>query len=45
MQIGLQIGLQIPDFTIPGGPPRLGAEFATVARSAEDPGTTSCSGR
>ena len=36
--IVLHIGLQIPDFTWPGGPARLGGELATVARSADDAG-------
>ena len=34
----MQIGLQIPDFTSPGGPPRLGADLAAVARAADDAG-------
>ena len=34
----MQIGLQIPDFTSPGGPARLGADLATVARTADDAG-------
>ncbi len=34
----MQIGLQIPDFTRPAGPSRLGADLATVARSADDAG-------
>jgi len=34
----VKIGLQIPDFTWPGGPPRLGADLATVARTADDAG-------
>ena len=34
----MQIGLQIPDFTTPGGPTRLGAGLATVARTADDAG-------
>jgi len=34
----VQIGLQIPDFTSPGGPPRLGADLAAVARAADDAG-------
>src|SRR6201987_4167043 len=36
----VQIGLQIPDFTWPGGagPPRLGRDLATVARTAEEAG-------
>ena len=34
----MKIGLQIPDFTWPGGPPRLGADLATVARTADDAG-------
>ncbi|HYB15566.1 MAG TPA: LLM class F420-dependent oxidoreductase [Streptosporangiaceae bacterium] len=34
----MQIGLQIPDFTTPGGPARLGADLATVARTADEAG-------
>ncbi len=34
----MKIGLQIPDFTWPGGPARLGADLATVARTADDAG-------
>ncbi|MGE5131680.1 MAG: LLM class F420-dependent oxidoreductase [Gemmatimonadota bacterium] len=34
----MKIGLQIPDFTSPAGPPRLGADLATVARIADDAG-------
>jgi F420-dependent oxidoreductase-like protein len=34
----VQIGLQIPDFTTPGGPARLGADLARVARTADDAG-------
>jgi F420-dependent oxidoreductase-like protein len=34
----VQIGLQIPDFTSPAGPSRLGADLATVARTADDAG-------
>jgi F420-dependent oxidoreductase-like protein len=34
----VRIGLQIPDFTWPGGPPRLGADLAAVARTADDAG-------
>ncbi len=34
----MKIGLQIPDFTTPGGPPRLGRDLATVARTADDAG-------
>jgi len=34
----VKIGLQIPDFTWPGGPARLGAELATVARTADEVG-------
>jgi F420-dependent oxidoreductase-like protein len=34
----VRIGLQIPDFTWPGGPARLGADLATVARAADDAG-------
>jgi F420-dependent oxidoreductase-like protein len=34
----VKIGLQIPDFTWPGGPARLGADMAAVARSADEAG-------
>jgi len=34
----VKIGLQIPDFTTPDGPARLGADLATVARAADDAG-------
>jgi F420-dependent oxidoreductase-like protein len=34
----MQIGLQIPDFTTPAGPARLGANLATVARTADEAG-------
>ena len=34
----MQIGLQIPDLTWPGGPAKLGADLATVARTADDAG-------
>jgi F420-dependent oxidoreductase-like protein len=34
----VQIGVQIPDFTSPGGPSRLGSDLATVARTADDAG-------
>ena len=34
----MKIGLQIADFTWPGGPPRLGADLAAVARTADDAG-------
>ena len=34
----MQLGVQIPDFTTPGGPARLGADLATVARAADDAG-------
>jgi F420-dependent oxidoreductase-like protein len=34
----VQIGLQIPDFTTPNGPARLGADLATVARTADEAG-------
>jgi F420-dependent oxidoreductase-like protein len=36
----MQIGLQIPDFTNPGGPPQLAADLARVARSADELGFT-----
>jgi len=34
----VQLGVQIPDFTVPGGPARLGADLAAVARTADDAG-------
>jgi F420-dependent oxidoreductase-like protein len=34
----VQIGVQIPDFTTPGGPARLGADLATVGRVADQAG-------
>ena len=34
----MQLGLQIPDFTTPEGPARLGADLATVARTADEAG-------
>jgi F420-dependent oxidoreductase-like protein len=34
----MQVGLQIPDFTWPAGPGRLGADLAAVARTADDAG-------
>jgi F420-dependent oxidoreductase-like protein len=34
----VKIGLQIPDFTTPAGPGHLGADLATVARTADEGG-------
>jgi F420-dependent oxidoreductase-like protein len=34
----VKIGLQIPDFSTPAGPARLGADLAKVARTADDAG-------
>jgi F420-dependent oxidoreductase-like protein len=34
----MKIGLQIPDFTWPGGPPKLGENLAAVARTADAAG-------
>jgi F420-dependent oxidoreductase-like protein len=34
----LKIGLQIPDFTTPAGPPRLGSDLAAVVRTADEGG-------
>jgi F420-dependent oxidoreductase-like protein len=34
----VKIGLQIPDYSWPGGPTRLGAGLATVGRAADDAG-------
>ena len=31
----MKLGLQIPDFTTPDGPPRLGADLASVARNQD----------
>jgi F420-dependent oxidoreductase-like protein len=36
--VQMQIGLQVPDFNWPGGPAALGADLATVARTADDAG-------
>src|SRR5215472_7511880 len=34
----MQVGLQVPDYTWPGGPERLGADLAAVAIAADDAG-------
>src|SRR5215470_18084597 len=34
----MRVGLQIPDFTWPGGPASLGVDLAAVARTADDAG-------
>jgi alkanesulfonate monooxygenase SsuD/methylene tetrahydromethanopterin reductase-like flavin-dependent oxidoreductase (luciferase family) len=34
----VKLGLQIPDFTTPDGPPRLGTDLANVARIADEGG-------
>ena len=34
----MRVGLQIPDFTWPGGPSRLGSDLAAVARTADEAG-------
>jgi F420-dependent oxidoreductase-like protein len=34
----VKLGLQIPDFTTPAGPAHLGADLATVARTADEGG-------
>jgi F420-dependent oxidoreductase-like protein len=34
----VDLGLQIPSFTFPGGPPELGGTLAQIARAAEDAG-------
>jgi len=34
----MQLGVQIPDFTFPGGPARLGADLAAIARAADEAG-------
>jgi len=37
----MKLGLQIPDFTWPGGPPELGPRLADVVRTADDVGFSS----
>ena len=39
----MKIGLQIPTFTWPGGPDRLGADLAAIARTADEVGFDSIS--
>lgn len=34
----MRVGLQIPDFTWPGGPSTMGADLARIAKAAEDAG-------
>jgi len=34
----MRIGLQVPNFTFPGGPKELGAKLAQIARTADDAG-------
>src|SRR5215469_10718914 len=34
----MQVGLQIPDYSWPGGPARLGVDLGAVARTADDAG-------
>ncbi|HEY3004225.1 MAG TPA: LLM class flavin-dependent oxidoreductase, partial [Kribbellaceae bacterium] len=34
----MKLGLQIPDFTFPGGASRLGADLAAIARDADQAG-------
>ena len=34
----MRIGLQVPNFTWPGGPAQLGSKFAEIARTADDAG-------
>jgi F420-dependent oxidoreductase-like protein len=34
----MRLGLHVPDFTWPGGPTRLGADLAVVAKAAEEAG-------
>jgi F420-dependent oxidoreductase-like protein len=36
--ITVQIGVQIPDFTFPNGPARLGADLAAIGRAADEAG-------
>jgi F420-dependent oxidoreductase-like protein len=37
----MKIGLQIPDFTWPGGPPGIGTTLAAIAKTADDAGFAS----
>lgn len=37
----MKIGLQIPSFTWPGGPPEIGQRLAAIARTADDAGFAS----
>jgi len=37
----MRIGLQVPNFTWPGGSATLGEDFARIARSAESAGMAS----
>jgi len=37
----MKIGLQIPDFTWPGGAPKIGPTLATIAKTADDAGFAS----
>jgi F420-dependent oxidoreductase-like protein len=37
----MKLGLQIPNFTWPGGPPELGPRLADIARTADDVGYSS----
>ncbi|TMC02851.1 MAG: LLM class F420-dependent oxidoreductase [Chloroflexi bacterium] len=39
----MRIGLQLPTFTWPGGPERLGADLAAIARTADEAGFDSIS--
>jgi F420-dependent oxidoreductase-like protein len=34
----MKIGLQVPNFTWPGGPPRIGGTLSQIARAADDAG-------
>jgi F420-dependent oxidoreductase-like protein len=36
--VAMKIGLQVPDFSWPGGPTALGADLAAIARTADDAG-------
>lgn len=37
----MKLGLQVPDFTFPGGPAQLGPDLGKIARAAEDAGFAS----
>ena len=36
--VAMKIGLQVPDFSWPGGPATLGADLDAIARAADEAG-------